>query len=97
MRLIDADELLKEVIGIHDGWLRPPEKWRSIEDSIKNAPTINAEKELAQEIYDIIINDEKANEQRFYMYPDYEVAAHCFSDILMKILTLVKEKKDGNR
>ena len=40
MRLIDADELLKEVIGIHDGWLRPPEEWRSIEDSIRMAPTI---------------------------------------------------------
>ena len=59
MRLIDADELLKEVIGIHDGWLQPPKEWRSIEDSIRNAPTINSEKELAQEIYDIIFNQEK--------------------------------------
>ena len=40
MRLIDADELLKEVISIRDGWLRPPEEWRSIEDSIRMAPTI---------------------------------------------------------
>lgn len=50
MRLIDADELLKEVIGIHDGWLRPTKTWQSIEDSIKNAPIINP-KELLEEKY----------------------------------------------
>ena len=47
MRLIDADELLKEVIGIHDGWLRPSKTWQSIEDSIRNAPTITS-KELEE-------------------------------------------------
>lgn len=47
MRLIDADELLKEVIG---SWLRPPEEWRSVEDSIRNAPTINPN-ELLEEKY----------------------------------------------
>lgn len=50
MRLIDADELLKEVTGIHDGWLQPPKEWRSVEDSIRNAPTINP-KELLEEKY----------------------------------------------
>ena len=48
MRLIDADELLKEVVGIHDGWLRPSKTWQSIEDSIRNAPTIKP-KELLEE------------------------------------------------
>lgn len=100
MRLIDADELLAEVIGITDGWLKPPKGWRTYEDSIRMAPTIpnnytQGQKDLAQEIYDIIIFDEKSNELRFSMYSDYKESAHAFSNILMKILTLVKEKKDG--
>lgn len=90
MRLIDADELLKEVIGIHDGWLRPPKDWRSIEDSIKNAPTINAEKELAQEIYNIIFNEENYEWQLIYR-TDNEIAHHL-SDILIKIHDLLKRK-----
>ena len=93
MRLIDADELLKEVTGIHDGWLRPSKTWQSIKDSIRNAPTINAEKELAQEIYNIIMFDEKTNELRFSKYPDDKEVAHAFSAILMKILILGKEKR----
>lgn len=52
------------------------------------------QKDLAQEIYNIIIFDEKANELRFSRYPDYKESAYAFSNILMKILTLVKEKKD---
>lgn len=99
MRLIDTDELLKEVIGIHDGWLRPSEEWRSCEDNIRMAPTIpnnyiQGQKDLAEEIYNLIIFDEKSNELRFSMYPDYKESAYAFSDILMKILNLVKEKKD---
>ena len=38
MELIDRDELLIEVMGITDGWLRPPKNWKSYEDSIRNAP-----------------------------------------------------------
>lgn len=90
MRLIDADELLKEVIGIHDGWLRPPKNWQSIEDSIRNAPTIDADKELAQEIYDIIFNQENYEWQLIYR-TDNETAHH-FNDILMKIYDLLKER-----
>ena len=52
------------------------------------------QKDLAQEIYNIIIFDEKTNELRFSRYPNYEESAHAFSDILMKILNLVKEKKE---
>ena len=40
MRLIDADELLHDVIGITDGWLRPPKKVIKLEDLIRIAPTI---------------------------------------------------------
>ena len=57
MRLIDADELLKEVIGIHDGWLRPPEEWRSIEDSIRNAPTIPYDMKWNPECEDCLPED----------------------------------------
>lgn len=90
MRLIDADELLKEVIGIHDGWLRPPKNWQSIEDSIRNAPTIDADKELAQEIYDIIFNQENY-EWQLIRRTDNETVHH-FNDILMKIYDLLKER-----
>ena len=90
MRLIDADELLKEVIGIHDGWLRPSKTWQSIEDSIRDAPTIDAEKELAQEIYDIIFNQENYEWQLIHR-TDNEIAHH-FNDILMKIHDLLKER-----
>ena len=41
MRLIDADELLHDVIGMKDGWLRPPKKVLYLEDLIKVAPTID--------------------------------------------------------
>ena len=54
------------------------------------------QKDLAEEIYNIIIFDEKANELRFSRYTDYKESAYAFSDILMKILTLVKEKKNGH-
>lgn len=57
MRLIDADELLKEVIGIHDGWLRPPEEWRSIEDSIRMAPTIPYDMKQNPECEDCLPED----------------------------------------
>ena len=90
MRLIDADELLKEVMGIHDGWRRPSMPWQSIEDSIRNAPTINAEEELAQEIYDIIFNQENYEWQLIHR-TDNEIAHHL-SDILMKIRDLLKER-----
>ena len=90
MRLIDADELLKEVIDIHDGWRRPSMPWQSIEDSIKNAPTINAEKELAQEIYDIIFNQENYEWQLIHR-SDKEIIYH-FSGMLMKIHDLLKER-----
>lgn len=52
------------------------------------------QRDLAQEIYNIIIFDEKTNELRFSKYPNYKESAHAFSDILMKILNLAKEKKD---
>ena len=51
------------------------------------------QKDLAQEIYNIIIFDEKTNELRFSRYPDDKESARAFSDILMKILILVKEKR----
>ena len=31
MRLIDADALLYEIIGIKDGWLKPPKKVLNLE------------------------------------------------------------------
>ena len=40
MRLIDADALLYDVIGITDGWLKPQRKVRSFEDMIRTAPTV---------------------------------------------------------
>ena len=55
------------------------------------------QKDLAQEIYNIIMFDEKTNELRFSRYPDDKETAHAFSAILMKILILVKEKKNGER
>lgn len=54
------------------------------------------QKDLAQEIYNIIIFDEKSNELRFSRYINYEESAHAFSNILMKILTLIKEKKNDS-
>ena len=57
MRLIDADELLKEVIGIHDGWLKPPKEWRSIEDSIRMAPTIPYDMKWNPECEDCLPED----------------------------------------
>lgn len=41
MRLIDADALLKEMVGITDGWLKPPKNWKWYEDSVRNAPTVD--------------------------------------------------------
>lgn len=41
MRLIDADALLYEIIGMKDGWLKPPKKVLNLEDLVKTAPTIN--------------------------------------------------------
>lgn len=41
MRLIDADALLYEMIGMKDGWLKPPKKVLNLEDLVKIAPTIN--------------------------------------------------------
>ena len=40
MRLIDADALLEEMVGITDGWLKPPKDWKWYEDSVRNAPTV---------------------------------------------------------
>lgn len=42
MRPIDADALLEEMVGITDGWLKPPKSWRWYEDSVRNAPTISS-------------------------------------------------------
>ena len=41
-RLIDADALLEEMIGITDGWREPRKDWKWYEDSVRNAPTIDA-------------------------------------------------------
>ena len=43
MRLIDADALLEEMVGITDGWREPRKDWKWYEDSVRNAPTIDAE------------------------------------------------------
>ena len=40
MRLIDAVALLYEMIGIKDGWLKPPKKVLNLEDLVKSQPTI---------------------------------------------------------
>ena len=40
MRLIDADTLLYEIIGMKDGWLKPLKKILNLEDLVKIAPTI---------------------------------------------------------
>lgn len=40
MRLIDADALLQEMVGITDGWLKPPKDWKWYEDLVRNAPTV---------------------------------------------------------
>ena len=42
MRLIDADELLKDIIGMEDGWMKPPKGCHSVIDLIKTAPMPNA-------------------------------------------------------
>ena len=41
MRLIDADEVLHDLVGMKDGWLKPPKKVLYLEDLIKVAPTID--------------------------------------------------------
>ena len=43
MRPIDADALLEEMVGITDGWLKPPKNWKWYEDSVRNAPTISSQ------------------------------------------------------
>lgn len=43
MRLIDADNLLYNIIGIKDGWLKPPKGVTTIEDLIRMEPTVQAE------------------------------------------------------
>ena len=49
-RLIDADELLKDMIGIYDGWIKPKHNWISQEKMLKDAPTIiEADKEGADD------------------------------------------------
>ena len=40
MRLIDADNLLYDIIGMKDGWLKPPKGVTTIEDLIKIEPTV---------------------------------------------------------
>lgn len=69
MRLIDADELMEHAMR---------DKLDSRElifNMINNAPTINSyergQKDLAQEIYDIIIFDEKSNKLCFSRYINY--------------------------
>ncbi len=52
MRLIDADELLKEVIGMKDGWYIPPEGVRTVEDLIRVAPTIVTSNTVSPEQFD---------------------------------------------
>ena len=93
MRLIDADELMEHAMRDR------LDSRELIFDMINNAHTLyeyeRGQKDLAEEIYNLIIFDEKSNELRFSRYPDYKESAHAFSDILMKILTLTKEKKDG--
>ena len=49
MRLIDADALLYEMIGIHDGWFKPPRKVRDYEDLVKSQPTINPCEDCSRE------------------------------------------------
>ena len=44
MRPVDADALLEEIVGITDGWLKPPKGWKWFEDSVKNAPTLEQPK-----------------------------------------------------
>ena len=84
MRLIDADELMEHAMR---------DKLDSRElifQMIENAPTINTEKGLAQEIYDIIFNQENY-EWQLIRRTDNETTHH-FSDILMKIHDLLKER-----
>ena len=52
MRLIDADELLKEVIGMKDGWYTPPEGVRTVEDLIRVAPTVVTSNTVSREQFD---------------------------------------------
>lgn len=51
MRSIDADAVLEEMIGITDGWLKPPRDWKWYEDSVRKAPTINILAKLWNELY----------------------------------------------
>ena len=39
-RLIDGDVLLRDIVGITDGWMKPPRHWRGHEDSVKHAETV---------------------------------------------------------
>ena len=43
MRLIDADALLYETIGMYDGWFKPPKKVLNFEDLVKSQPTITCD------------------------------------------------------
>ena len=52
MRLIDADELLKEVIGMKDGWFKPPKGVHSVEDLIRIAPAVQVSHTVPPEQFD---------------------------------------------
>ena len=52
MRLIDADELLKEVVGMTDGWFKPPKGVHSLEDLIRAAPTVQVPCTVPPEQFD---------------------------------------------
>lgn len=92
MRLIDADELMEHAMRDR------LDSRELIFDMINNAHTLyeyeRGQKDLAEEIYNLIIFDEKSNELRFSMYPNYKESAYAFNDILMKIFKIVKEKKN---
>lgn len=61
MRLIDADALLEEMVGITDGWLKPPKDWKWHEDSVRNAPTVN----VLQKLWNALYAEEDKCEKKF--------------------------------
>ena len=52
------------------------------------------QKDLAEEIYNLIVYDKASEIIRFSPYTPPREIAHCFDNILMNIFKIVKEKKN---
>ncbi len=68
MRLIDADALLEEMVGITDGWLKPPKGWKWYEDSVRNAPTVD----VLQKLWNALYAEEDKLEKKYVGTPEHD-------------------------